>query len=104
MSPPIVSSPEISDFRCPRCGSNLEADAGEFLSLLKEISAKPTMLIVGGGAVGNGMDVLYADPDLRRRSFDVYPSSGICFLGRKADQPLDPKAIVDYYGGARTAV
>jgi hypothetical protein len=32
------------------------------------------------------------------------PSSGTYFLGRKADQPLDPKAIVDYYGGARTAV
>ncbi len=33
-----------------------------------------TVLVVGGGSIGSGMETLYADPRLRVAAFDIFPS------------------------------
>lgn len=69
-------------------------NAAKYLSLLKENASKPIMLIVGGGTIGNGMDVLYANTDLQRWSFDVFPSTNVDFVADGHSIPL-PDGCVD---------
>jgi SAM-dependent methyltransferase len=69
-------------------------NAEQFHSLLKNASTEPTMLVVGGGSMGFGMDVLYADAALRRWAFDIYPSSSTDFVADAHAIPL-PDGCVD---------
>jgi SAM-dependent methyltransferase len=43
-----------------------------FIALLKKSSAKPVVLVVGGGTVGSGADGLYNDPDVEVVGTDVF--------------------------------
>jgi SAM-dependent methyltransferase len=46
----------------------------KFLNLLKEHSERPTVLVIGGGAIGSGADQLYNDPSIELIGTDVYAS------------------------------
>jgi SAM-dependent methyltransferase len=49
----------------------------------------PAILVVGGGAIGNGMDSLYRDRDVRIIGFDIYASPLVQFV---ADGHMIPLA------------
>jgi SAM-dependent methyltransferase len=63
-------------------------NVGKFLTELKQHNPKPTLLIVGGGAVGSGSDALYQDPDVTVVSFDIYASEHTDFVADAHDIPL----------------
>jgi SAM-dependent methyltransferase len=49
---------------------------------------RPRLLIVGGGAVGNGIESLYADPNLDLVAFDIYKSEQCQFIADGHQIPL----------------
>jgi SAM-dependent methyltransferase len=71
-----------------------KVNAPRFHSLMKEVRAEPTMLIVGGGTIGKGTEALYADAGLRRWAFDVFPSAVTDFVADGHCIPL-PDGCVD---------
>jgi ubiquinone/menaquinone biosynthesis C-methylase UbiE len=50
--------------------------------------SSPLVLVVGGGTIGNGVEALYADPQLRLIAFDVYGSSVTQFIADAHQIPL----------------
>jgi SAM-dependent methyltransferase len=54
--------------------------ARRLLEALANIDAKPTILIIGGGEVGSGVDVLRAAPAVRTTAFDIYRSEETSFI------------------------
>lgn len=52
-----------------------EENTRRFLSLLKQRSTRPRLLIVGGGAIGSGAGSLYGDPAIEVIGTDVYASA-----------------------------
>jgi SAM-dependent methyltransferase len=54
--------------------------ARRLLEALAYIDAKPTILIIGGGEVGAGVDVLRAAAGVRTIAFDVYRSEETSFI------------------------
>lgn len=52
-----------------------EENTRRFLSLLKQRSTRPRLLIVGGGAIGSGAGSLYDDPSIEVIGTDVYASA-----------------------------
>lgn len=48
----------------------------------------PLVLVVGGGTIGNGVEALYADPQLRLIAFDVYGSPVTQFIADAHQIPL----------------
>jgi SAM-dependent methyltransferase len=46
----------------------------QFLSVLKAETASPRILVIGGGGLGLGADMLYSDPDVDLIGTDVYAS------------------------------
>jgi len=59
-----------------------------FVQEVKAASGNPVVLVVGGGSVGQGMDRLYDDPDIRIVAFDIYHSPNIHFVADAHDIPL----------------
>jgi SAM-dependent methyltransferase len=59
----------------------LRADAGA-------AARRPRVLVVGGGAVGDGLEDLYADTSIDLISFDVYSSPAVQFIGDGHSIPL----------------
>jgi SAM-dependent methyltransferase len=59
----------------------LRADAGA-------TGRRPRVLVVGGGAVGDGLADLYADSSIDLISFDVYSSPDVQFIGDGHSIPL----------------
>ena len=59
----------------------LRADAGA-------VGRRPRVLVVGGGAVGDGLADLYADTSIDLISFDVYSSPDVQFIGDGHSIPL----------------
>ncbi|WP_130580319.1 class I SAM-dependent methyltransferase [Bradyrhizobium sp. Leo170] len=51
-----------------------QSNCARFIELLKQESERPVVLIIGGGAVGDGADELYADDCLELIGTDVYAS------------------------------
>jgi SAM-dependent methyltransferase len=51
------------------------------------------VLVVGGGTIGNGVDALYAQPELRVASFDVYSSPHVQFLADAHQIPLADSSV-----------
>jgi SAM-dependent methyltransferase len=49
---------------------------------------RPRLLIVGGGAVGNGIEFLYEDPNLDIIAFDIYSSENCQFIADGHQIPL----------------
>jgi SAM-dependent methyltransferase len=50
-------------------------NCAKFLSLLKDKSARPTVLVIGGGTIGSGAEELYNDPSIELIGTDVYASN-----------------------------
>ena len=59
-----------------------------FIKLLKERTARPRLLVIGGGTIGKGMQPLYEDPDLRLIAFDIYRSTHAHFIADAHAIPL----------------
>lgn len=51
-----------------------ETNCAKFLGLLKETTERPTVLVIGGGAIGSGAHQLYNDPSIDLVGTDVYAS------------------------------
>ena len=45
-----------------------------FITLIKAQSARPRVLVIGGGSIGKGAERLYDDPDIELTGTDVYAS------------------------------
>jgi SAM-dependent methyltransferase len=54
---------------------------------------RPRLLIVGGGAVGNGIESLYADPNLDLLAFDIYESEQCQFIADAHQIPLLDRTV-----------
>jgi SAM-dependent methyltransferase len=54
---------------------------------------RPRLLIVGGGAVGNGAESLYADPNLDLLAFDIYGSEQCQFIADAHQIPLPDRTV-----------
>lgn len=61
--------------------------------LLKERSSDPRILVIGGGTVGQGMQPLYDDPDLRVIAFDIYRSEHAHFIADAHSIPMQDGAV-----------
>jgi len=60
----------------------------ELLNLILTEQDSVTVLIIGGGTVGNGMNVFYNDPRIKLISFDIYASPSVQFLADAHNIPL----------------
>ena len=56
------------------------ANIGKFIGLLKRLRSHPTVLVVGGASIGQGMQALYDVPDVRVIAFDIYQSQAVHFV------------------------
>lgn len=59
-----------------------------FLSRVKKLNPAPTVLVIGGGTVGDGAERLYQDSSLRVIAFDVYVSDGTTMVADAHNVPL----------------
>ena len=65
-----------------------ERHADRLLVDLAGNGPRPTLLVVGGGTVGNGADALYASPAIGVLGFDVYASPHTAFVADGHAIPL----------------
>lgn len=66
----------------------------ELLHLDKPAEAgRPRILVVGGGAVGSGLEQLYGDPTIELIAFDIYLSPLVQFIGDGHSIPLADNSI-----------
>lgn len=61
------------------------------LSLLREPS--PLVLVVGGGAMGNGVEAIYAEPRMRVLAFDIYCSPLTQFIADAHRIPVAARSV-----------
>jgi SAM-dependent methyltransferase len=61
--------------------------------LIALLPSSSTVLVVGGGTIGNGVDALYVQPGLRIVAFDVYSSPNVQFLADAHQIPLADSSI-----------
>jgi len=61
--------------------------------LIAETEGRPRVLIVGGGAVGSGTEILYQHPGLDLIAFDIYASDNVQFLADGHQLPLKAGSI-----------
>ncbi len=60
----------------------------EMRRVLTEEQARPELLVVGGASVGEGLEQLLADDEIRVTSFDIYPTSETTFVADAHRIPL----------------
>lgn len=58
------------------------------MDLLLNQNASASVLIIGGGSVGQGMEPFYNDPRIALVSFDIYGSSNVQFMADAHNIPL----------------
>ncbi len=93
--------------------SRAAINANRFIKEAKRLSKNPRILVVGGGAIGSGAEVLYDDPAIKLVGIDIYPSPHIQVVADAHDLPfvdgcfhavwiqavlehvLDPQRVVD---------
>jgi SAM-dependent methyltransferase len=61
--------------------------------LVTETEGRPRVLVIGGGAIGNGIESLYDDPRLDLLAFDVYASDHVQFLADGHQVPLKDGSV-----------
>ena len=61
--------------------------------LIALLPSSSTVLVVGGGTIGNGVEALYVQPGLRIVAFDVYSSPNVQFLADAHQIPLAGSSI-----------
>lgn len=54
---------------------------------------RPRILVIGGGAVGDGLDLLYEDSTVDLISFDIYVSPNVQFIGDGHAIPISDNAV-----------
>ncbi|WP_141134339.1 methyltransferase domain-containing protein [Jannaschia aquimarina] len=64
------------------------ASAAELVEMVSAQSETPTILIIGGGTVSDGAQILYDAPNLRVVSFDVYASPHTDFVADAHHIPI----------------
>jgi SAM-dependent methyltransferase len=64
-----------------------------FLKLLRDEKARPHVLVIGGGTVGQGMEPLYEAEDIAVVAFDIYASPIIHFVADAHDIPLLDQSV-----------
>jgi SAM-dependent methyltransferase len=73
------------------------AKVARMLELLRAddatVGRRPRILVIGGGAVGSGLQELYADPTVDLISFDIYASPAVQFIGDGHAIPLTDGCI-----------
>lgn len=52
------------------------------------VGRRPRILVIGGGAVGNGLDAFYDDPSVELVAFDIYKSRQVQFIADGHAIPL----------------
>ena len=67
---------------------------GHFLHHVKRKTSRPTVLVIGGGKIGQGAGSLYSDPDIEIVGTDVYASPYTCLLADAHGLPF-PTASFD---------
>ena len=72
-----------------RAGRNAE----RFLAELRKQSGAPTILVVGGGAIGSGAEALYSAPDVRLVAFDLYASENVQLIADAHHMPFAGEAF-----------
>jgi SAM-dependent methyltransferase len=68
-------------------------NVGRFMSLLRASSDRPSVLVIGGGTVGQGMQPLYDEQDIRLIAFDIYATGNIHFVADAHAIPLRDGAV-----------
>jgi SAM-dependent methyltransferase len=61
--------------------------------LAAESAGRPRVLVIGGGAIGSGVESLYEDPRLDLLAFDVYASDDVQFLADAHQVPLKDGSV-----------
>jgi SAM-dependent methyltransferase len=64
-----------------------------FLARVKERSSSPTVLVVGGGTIGDGAEPLYSDKSIKVISFDIYISRNLTVIADAHRIPLRDACI-----------
>jgi SAM-dependent methyltransferase len=70
-----------------------EKNIDRMLDILKETSANPVVLVVGGGTIGSGIDRLYHEPSVGVIGFDVFPSPMTQFIADGHQIPLRDASV-----------
>jgi SAM-dependent methyltransferase len=63
------------------------------INLAKEMSPNPTVLVVGCGSIGSGIDAIYNDPAVRLIGFDIYGSPATQFIADAHQIPLRDQCV-----------
>jgi SAM-dependent methyltransferase len=63
------------------------------VDLLFKSTDRPRVLIVGGGTIGQNMDLFYHDPRIELVSFDIYRSVNVQFLADGHNLPLPDRSF-----------
>lgn len=74
----LVSAPN------PKSARNIR----RFIDLLKQASAEPKVLVVGGGTIGDGAQPLYDDLAIKVYGFDIYGTPNVQFVADAHRIPL----------------
>jgi SAM-dependent methyltransferase len=61
--------------------------------LVVETEGRPRVLVIGGGAIGNGIEALYEDSRIDLLAFDIYNSDNIQLLADGHQLPFKSKSI-----------
>jgi SAM-dependent methyltransferase len=68
--------------------------AGNVDTMLELLSDhEPSILVVGGGVVGNGVDAIYSDPRVRVIGFDIYGTPNVQFIADAHGIPLPDRSV-----------
>jgi SAM-dependent methyltransferase len=70
-----------------------EKNVSRLLSLLKASTPTPRILVVGGGAIGSGVEALYEDPAVQLIGFDIYGSATTQFIADGHGVPLRAESV-----------
>jgi SAM-dependent methyltransferase/uncharacterized protein YbaR (Trm112 family) len=69
------------------------ANAQCFIAETKRLANRPTILIIGGGAIGTGADTLYDDPQLSLIGSDIYKTDYTTVLADGHQLPIASRVI-----------
>ena len=64
------------------------ANVSRMMGLLKQAEREPRVLVIGGGGIGQGIEGLYDDPDIKTVAFDIYASEHVQFVADAHRIPL----------------
>ncbi|HNP63645.1 MAG TPA: methyltransferase domain-containing protein [Woeseiaceae bacterium] len=79
---------EFAKYLVSASSKKTAANVSAMIEALKLKQGQPRVLVIGGGAVGSGMQELYDDPDIRLVAFDIYASPFVQFVADGHQIPL----------------